>query len=159
MRAVIQRVNRSSVSVDGNVIGEIGRGLCLLIGITHNDSDDDLKYIVEKTLNMRIFPPEAPEPGDSGFDRSVQDIGGGILLVSQFTLYASTRKGRRPGFTDAARPEMAGPMFDRVVVAFRSSGLQVETGVFGALMNVQIENAGPVTIVLDSADRNTSRRG
>ena len=159
MRAVIQRVNRSSVSVDGNVIGEIGPGLCLLIGITHEDSDDDLKYIVEKTLNMRIFPPESPEPGDSGFDRSVQDIGGGLLLVSQFTLYASTRKGRRPGFTDAARPEMAGPMFDRVVEAFRSSGLQVETGVFGALMNVQIENAGPVTIVLDSADRNTSRRG
>ena len=159
MRAVIQRVNRSSVSVDGNVIGEIGRGLCLLIGITHNDSDDDLKYIVEKTLNMRIFPPESPEPGDSGFDRSVQDIGGGLLLVSQFTLYASTRKGRRPGFTDAARPEMAGPMFDRGVVAFRASGLQVETGVFGALMNVEIENAGPVTIVLDSADRNTSRKG
>ncbi|MCH8909271.1 MAG: D-tyrosyl-tRNA(Tyr) deacylase [Chloroflexi bacterium] len=159
MRAVIQRVNRSSVSVDGNVIGEIGRGLCLLIGITHEDSDDDVKYIVEKTLNMRIFPPESPEPGDSGFDRSVQDIGGGLLLVSQFTLYASTRKGRRPGFTDAARPEMAGPMFDRVVEAFRSSGLQVETGVFGAFMNVQIENAGPVTIVLDSADRNTPRKG
>ncbi|MCH7983383.1 MAG: D-tyrosyl-tRNA(Tyr) deacylase [Chloroflexi bacterium] len=159
MRAVIQRVNRASVSVDGNVIGEIGPGLCLLIGITHEDSDNDLKYIVEKTLNMRIFPPEAPEPGDSGFDRSVQDIGGGLLLVSQFTLYASTRKGRRPGFTDAARPEMAGPMFDRVVAAFRSSGLRVETGVFGALMNVAIENAGPVTIVLDSADRNTPRRG
>ena len=159
MRAVIQRVNRASVSVDGNVIGEIGPGLCLLIGITHEDSDNDLKYIVEKTLNMRIFPPEASEPGDSGFDRSVQDIGGGLLLVSQFTLYASTRKGRRPGFTDAARPEMAGPMFDRVVEAFRSSGLKVETGVFGALMNVEIENAGPVTIVLDSADRNTPRRG
>ena len=159
MRAVIQRVNRASVAVDGRVAGVIGRGLCLLIGITHEDSDNDLKYIVEKTLNMRIFPPEAPEPGDSGFDRSVQDIGGGLLLVSQFTLYASTRKGRRPGFTDAARPEMAGPMFDRVVVAFRSSGLQVETGVFGALMNVEIENAGPVTITLDSADRNTPRRG
>ena len=159
MRAVIQRVNRASVKVEGSVVGEIGRGLFLLIGITHEDSDDDLKYIVEKTLNMRIFPPEAPESGDSGFDRSVRDIGGGLLLVSQFTLYASTRKGRRPGFTDAARPEMAGPMFDRVVVAFSSSGLQVETGVFGALMDVEIENAGPVTIVLDSADRNTPRQG
>ena len=159
MRAVIQRVNRSSVTVENSVIGEIGRGLCLLIGITHDDSDDDLKYIVEKTLNMRIFPPDSPQPGDSGFDRSVLDVGGGILLISQFTLYASTRKGRRPGFTDAARPEMAGPMFDRVVEAFRFSGLQVETGEFGASMNVDIENAGPVTIVLDSADRNTPRRG
>ena len=159
MRIVIQRVNRSSVSVDGNVTGEIGPGLCLLIGITHDDSDDDLKYIVEKTLNMRIFPPESPEPGDSGFDRSVRETGGGILLISQFTLYASTRKGRRPGFTDAARPEVAGPMFDRVVEAFRTSGLQVETGEFGAMMNVEIENAGPVTIVLDSADRNTPRKG
>ncbi len=159
MRTVIQRVNRASVAVDGKVVGEIKRGLCILIGITHDDSDDDLKYIVEKTLNMRIFPPEDPQPEDSGFDRSVQDIGGGILLISQFTLYASTRKGRRPGFTDAARPEMAGPMFDRVVEAFRFSGLRVETGVFGAMMNVEIENAGPVTIILDSAERNTPRRG
>ena len=154
MRAVIQRVNRASVAVDGRVIGEIGRGLCLLIGITHEDSDADLKYIVEKTLNMRIFPPDDPQPSDSGFDRSVQDVGGGLLLVSQFTLYASTRKGRRPGFTDAARPEMAEPMFDRVVAAFGASGLQTETGEFGAFMNVEIENAGPVTITLDSADRN-----
>ena len=159
MRAVIQRVNRASVTVDGSVIGEIGLGLCLLIGITHEDSDDDLKYIVEKTLNMRIFPPEASGPGESGFDRSVQDISGGLLLISQFTLYASTRKGRRPGFTDAARPEQAGPMFDKVVDAFRFSGLHVQTGEFGAFMEVEIENAGPVTISLDSADRNTPRRG
>ena len=144
MRAVIQRVNRSSVNVDGNVIGEIGPGLCLLIGITHDDSDDDLEYIVEKTLNMRIFPPEAPEPGDSGFDRSVLEIGGGILLISQFTLYASTRKGRRPGFTDAARPEMAGPMFDRVVETFRASGLKVETGEFFAECGANEVNAAIV---------------
>ena len=159
MRAVIQRVNRSSVSVDGNVTGEIGPGLCLLIGITHDDSDDDLKYIVEKTLNMRIFPPESPEPGDSGFDRSVRETGGGILLISQFTLYASTRKGRRPGFTDAARPEVAGPMFDRVVEAFRDRGVRAETGVFGAYMQVELVNDGPVTIMLDSQERNTPRRG
>lgn len=162
MRAVIQRVNRASVTVSGEVVGKIGRGLCILIGITHADSDDDLSYIVQKTLNMRIFPPEPQSPtaassdaNVSGFDRSVQDIGGGLLLVSQFTLYASTRKGRRPGFTDAARPEIAGPMFDRAVESFRVSGLQVETGVFGASMKVEIENAGPVTIVLDSAERNT----
>ena len=155
---MIQRVNRASVTVGNRVVGEVGRGLCVLIGITHDDSDDDLKYIVEKTLNMRIFPAEAAGPGESGFDRSVRDIGGALLLISQFTLYASTRKGRRPGFTDAARPEMAGPMFDRVVKAFSFSGLEVQTGEFGAFMDVEIENAGPVTIALDSADRNTPRR-
>ncbi|MDA1279071.1 MAG: D-aminoacyl-tRNA deacylase [Chloroflexi bacterium] len=155
MRAVIQRVNQASVSVEGIVTGEIGRGLCVLIGITHDDSDDDLNYIVEKILNLRIFPDEA---GDSGFDQSVQDISGGILVISQFTLYASTRKGRRPGFVDAARPEEAGPTFERVVDSFKQSGLRVETGVFGASMSVMIENAGPVTIALDSVERNTPRR-
>ncbi len=106
---------------------------------------------------MRIFPEES---GDSGFDQSVVDVGGELLLVSQFTLYASTRKGRRPGFTDAARPEQAEPMFKEVIDAFRlNSGLPVETGVFGASMKVDIENAGPVTIILDSTDRNTPRRG
>ena len=155
MRAVIQRVNQASVDVSGEVTGSIDRGLCLLIGITHDDTEDDLKYIIDKTLNMRIFPDDH---GDSGFDKSVQDIGGGLLLISQFTLYATTRKGRRPGFTDAARPEMASPMFDQVVDAFRFSGLHVQTGVFGAAMTVGIENDGPVTIMLDSADRNTPRR-
>ncbi len=157
MRAVIQRVNRASVTVDGQITGSIERGLCLLIGITHDDTDEDLQYIVDKTLNMRIFPDEA---GDSGFDESVKDIAGGLLLVSQFTLYASTRKGRRPGFTDAARPEQAQPMFDELVESFRmKSGLRVETGIFGASMTVDIENAGPVTIMLDSADRKAPRKG
>lgn len=156
MRAVIQRVNRASVTVSGEITGSIGRGLCLLIGIAHDDTPEDLKYIVDKTINMRIFPEES---GDSGFDQSVTDINGGLLLVSQFTLYASTRKGRRPGFTDAARPEQAEPMFNELVDSFKmNGGLQVETGVFGASMNVEIENAGPVTIILDSADRNTPRR-
>lgn len=157
MRAVIQRVNRASVSVSGEITGSIDRGLCLLVGITHDDTADDLNYIVDKTLNMRIFPEES---GDSGFDQSVIDIEGGLLLVSQFTLYASTRKGRRPGFTDAARPEQAEPMFNELVDAFRlNSGLRVQTGVFGASMNVEIENAGPVTIILDSEERNTPRKG
>ncbi|NQW20417.1 MAG: D-tyrosyl-tRNA(Tyr) deacylase [Chloroflexi bacterium] len=156
MRAVIQRVNRASVSVSGELMGLIDHGLCLLIGIKHDDTEDDLKYIVDKTLNMRIFPEES---GDSGFDQSVLDVGGGLLLVSQFTLYATTRKGRRPGFIEAARPEQAGLMFDQLVESFRlSSGLRVETGVFGASMKVDIENAGPVTIILDSEDRNTPRR-
>jgi len=157
MRAVIQRVNRASVTVSGEITGSIERGLCLLIGITHEDTADDMKYIVDKTLNMRIFPEES---GDSGFDQSVIDIEGGLLLISQFTLYASTRKGRRPGFTDAARPEQAEPMFNELVDSFRmNSGLNVQTGVFGASMNVEIENAGPVTIILDSEERNTPRRG
>ncbi len=157
MRAVIQRVNQAKVTVSGEVTGSIERGLCLLVGITHEDTQEDLKYIVDKTLNMRIFPEES---GDSGFDQSVTDINGGLLLVSQFTLYASTRKGRRRGFTDAARPEQAEPMFNKLVDSFRlNSGLKVETGVFGASMDVDIENAGPVTIILDSADRNTPRRG
>jgi D-tyrosyl-tRNA(Tyr) deacylase len=156
MRAVIQRVNRASVSVDGHITGSIERGICLLIGITHDDTQDEIKYIVEKTLSMRIFPEKS---GNSGFDQSVQDIDGGILLVSQFTLYASTRKGRRPSFTDAARPEQAEPMFNELVESFKmNSGLRVETGVFGASMQVETENAGPVTIILDSEDRNTPRR-
>ena len=153
MRAVIQRVNRASVSVSDQITGSIERGLCLLIGISRDDTQDDLKYIVKKTLTMRIF---SEETGNSGFDQSVQDIGGGILLVSQFTLYASTRKGRRPGFTNAARPAQAEPMFNDLVESFKiNSGLRVETGVFGASMKVEIENAGPVTIILDSEDRNT----
>jgi len=156
MRTVIQRVNSANVSVDELVVGSIERGLCLLIGITHDDNAEDLNYIVDKTVNMRIFPAE---DGDSGFDQSLLDISGELLLISQFTLYASTRKGRRPGFTDAARPEQAEPMFNEVVAAFKQHGIKVETGVFGTSMNVQIENAGPVTITLDSADRLTPRRG
>ncbi len=156
LKAVLQRVNSASVEVDGAIRGSIGAGLLLLIGITHDDTEEDIVYVVEKTVNMRIFPAE---DGDSGFDRSVQDIGGGLLLVSQFTLFASTRKGRRPGFTDAARPEVSEPMFERVVEAFRATGVPVETGVFGAMMDVKLENAGPVTIILDSADRLTPRRG
>ncbi len=128
----------------------------LLIGITHEDTADDISYLVEKTVNMRIFPAE---DGDSGFDRSVIDIGGALLLVSQFTLYASTRKGRRPGFTDAAPPEVSEPMFQQLIEAFQSTGVPVETGIFGAMMSVKLENSGPVTILLDTAERNAPRRG
>ena len=153
MRTVIQRVDHASVTVNGEVVGEIERGLCLLVGITHEDSDDDLKYIVEKILNMRIFPDAA---GKSGFDLSVQNINGALLVISQFTLYASTRKGRRPGFTAAAHPDLAKSIFDRLVEAFRMSGLRVETGICGASMTVNIKNSGPATIVLDSAERTTA---
>jgi D-tyrosyl-tRNA(Tyr) deacylase len=154
MKAVIQRVNRASVEVNGQTVGKIGPGLAILVGITHGDGDEDIKYLVEKAVNMRIFPAE---DGDSGFDRSVLDIGGSVLVVSQFTLYASTRKGRRPGFTDAAPPEVSEPMFRRVIDAFKAAGVPVETGVFGAKMNVALENAGPATFVLDTAERLTPR--
>ena len=154
MKAVIQRVNRASVTVDGAVVGQIGRGLLILVGITHADSDEDIAYLSEKCVNMRIFPVEGD---DRGFERSALDIRGEILLVSQFTLYAHTRKGRRPSFTDAAPGEVSEPAFSRVVEAFRKSGLKVETGVFGAMMLVELENAGPATIVLDTADRKLPR--
>jgi D-tyrosyl-tRNA(Tyr) deacylase len=154
MKAVIQRVNHASVEVNGQTVGKIGPGLAILVGITHGDGDEDIKYLAEKAVNMRIFPAE---DGDSGFDRSVLDIGGSVLLVSQFTLYASTRKGRRPGFTDAAPPEVSEPMFRRVIDAFKAAGVPVETGVFGAKMDVALENAGPATFVLDTAERLTPR--
>ena len=155
MRAVIQRVTRSSVVVDGDTTGSTERGLMVLIGVTHDDEQQDIDYIVDKTANMRLFPNEGEE---HGFERSVTDIDGSILLVSQFTLYASTRKGRRPSFTAAAPGDISGPMFDRVVEAFRERGIQAETGVFGAYMQVELVNDGPVTIQLDSQDRNTPRR-
>lgn len=149
-------MNSASVEVEGAVAGSIGRGLMLLIGITHDDTADDISYLVEKVVNMRIFP--AVE-GDSGFDQSVKDVNGSLLLVSQFTLYASTRKGRRPGFTDAARPEHSEPMFRQIIDVFSATGIPVETGIFGAMMNVNLENSGPVTILLDTAERNAPRRG
>ncbi len=156
MRAVIQRVSRSSVSVDNNTTGSTERGLMVLVGVTHEDEQQDIDYIVDKTVNMRLFPHEGEE---HGFERSVLDIEGSVLLVSQFTLYASTRKGRRPSFTAAAPGDISGPMFDRVVEAFRGRGVDAETGLFGAYMQVELVNDGPVTIVLDSQERNTPRRG
>lgn len=150
MRAVIQRVNSASVSIDGAGHGAITTGLVVLVGITQNDGPDEATYLVEKVLNMRLFPPAG---SDTGFELSAIDAKAGVLLVSQFTLYASTRKGRRPSFTDAAPGDVAGPLFERVVTEFKKSGLQIETGVFGAHMHVDLENDGPVTIVLDSNER------
>lgn len=150
MRAVIQRVNSAAVLVDGSEVGAIGPGLAILVGITHKDGPPDVAYLAEKVLNMRLFPPldEA-----SGFDRSALEVPADILLVSQFTLYASTRKGRRPGFTDAAPGDIASPLFDEVIAQFQKSGLKIATGVFGAHMHVRLENDGPVTIVLDTEER------
>lgn len=156
MRAILQRVSRAAVRVDGETTGSAGRGLLVLVGVTHEDGPGDVTYLRDKILNLRIFP--APDD-DIGFERSALDVGADILLVSQFTLYASTRKGRRPGFTEAAPGDVSGPMFEQLVAAFRESGLRVETGVFGAKMAVELVNDGPATFMLDTADRQLPRRG
>jgi D-tyrosyl-tRNA(Tyr) deacylase len=152
MRAVIQRVKRASVTVDGEVVGEIGRGLVVLLAVGREDAPEDAAYIVDKTANLRIFPDEAGR-----FDRSALDLRADLLLISQFTLYGDTRKGRRPSFTDAAPPDVASVQFAAIVEQFRARGLRVETGQFQAMMDVELVNEGPVTIVIDSADRHRPR--
>ena len=127
------------------------------MGVSQSDTDEDIEYLANKTVNMRLFPD--PSNAARGFELSATEVGAEILLVSQFTLYASTRKGRRPGFTDAAPPDVAEPLFERVVHAFRQTGLRVETGEFGASMSLELTNEGPVTIALDTADRGKPRRG
>lgn len=155
MRFVIQRVTRAKVTVEDEVTGEIGDGFVILCGISGDDTEDDIDYLVSKTVNLRVF---RAEDDSSGFDRSLADIGGGVLLVSQFTLYANTRKGRRPGFTDAASPDVAEPLFNRVVQSFEMQGVKAETGVFGAMMLVELVNDGPATFIVDSSDRHRPRR-
>jgi D-tyrosyl-tRNA(Tyr) deacylase len=146
MKVVIQRVQSSQVVVDGQVVGQIGRGLNLLVGISNTDTEAELDWMARKCLELRLFP--AAEGGR--FDCSVQDIQGELLVISQFTLYGDCRKGRRPSFDRAAAPEIAKTLYDKFVEKLRSSGLQVETGIFGAMMQVTIENDGPVTVVVES---------
>lgn len=154
MRALVQRVSEASVSVAGEIVGRIGQGLVILLGVSRHDSDEDASYIVGKAVNLRIFADDQER-----FNRSALDIGAALLIVSQFTLYGNTRKGRRPSFTEAAPPEQAEAMFNRVVEMFEESGLAVQTGLFQTHMMVSIQNDGPVTIMLDSADRGRPRRG
>ena len=144
MRAVVQRVLNASVAIGGTVKGEIGRGYLVLLGIEENDTEKDLDYIAEKLLGLRVFEDEAGK-----MNRSVLDAGGSILLVSQFTLYGDARKGRRPSFIRAARPEKAIPLYEAMIAHLRAA-LPVETGEFGADMQVSLVNDGPVTILLDS---------
>ena len=152
MRALIQRVTSASVYVDDSSVGEIGIGLLVLIGIKNGDKETDVEYVVDKTTNLRIFPDN-----EGKFDKSVADVGGSVLLVSQFTLYSNTRKGRRPSFTEAMPPEEAKDMFDAVTKAFEATGVSVQRGIFRSQMQVNLVNDGPVTIMIDSEDRNTSR--
>ena len=148
MRAVLQRVREASVTVDGGTVGSIGRGLVVLLAVGRGDDDADAAYVVEKTANMRLFPDEGGH-----MNRSALEVGAELLVVSQFTLYGNTRKGRRPSFADAAPAEAAAARFDDAVERFRATGLRVETGRFREMMDVALVNDGPVTIWLDSAER------
>lgn len=148
MKALLQRVTNARVSVAGKEVGRIGQGLVVFIGVAAGDTEKDIDYLVQKTVNLRIFSDNADR-----FNLSALDIGGELLLVSQFTLLADTRKGRRPGFTDAAPPDKAEELFDEFVKKARSTGLEVATGRFQQYMQVEINNDGPVTIMLNSRDK------
>ena len=154
MRALLQRVSRASVSVGGEGVGEIQSGLVVLLGIAGGDEEQDVEYLVDKIVNLRIFPDS-----EGRFNVSALDTRADLLVISQFTLYADIRKGRRPSFVSAAAPEHAEPLFQRFIEAARASGLRAETGRFQEHMLVEIHNDGPVTIMLDSADRHRSRSG
>jgi D-tyrosyl-tRNA(Tyr) deacylase len=145
MRAVVQRCKQADVTVNGRVIGRIGQGLMVLVGITHDDSEPDARYLAEKIAGLRIFEDE-----DGKMNLSVLDMGGQILSVSQFTLYGDCRKGKRPNFMAAARPEQAAPLYEKFNELMRFQGLHVETGAFGEMMDVSLTNWGPVTLVIDS---------
>ena len=148
MKVVLQRVAHASVTVDEKVIGKIQRGFLLLVGVTHDDAMEDMEYLVRKIVQMRIFEDE-----EGKLNRSIQDIGGEILSVSQFTLYADTKKGNRPSFSKAAPGDVAIDMFEQFNSLLRDTGIPVETGQFGADMKVELLNDGPVTILLDSKNR------
>ena len=145
VRGVVQRVSEASVRVDGEVVGSIGPGLVVLVGVSSGDVERDADYLAEKILNLRVFPDEAGQ-----MNRSVLDVSGGLLVVSQFTLLGDVRKGRRPSYSDAAPPEEANRLYEHLVSRLRPSGLKVATGVFRAMMDVALVNQGPVTILLDS---------
>ena len=145
MRAVVQRVSGASVEVDWRVVGEVGKGLLVLVGVEEGDRESDADYIAEKTAGLRIFNDD-----EGKMNLSVGDVGSGVLLISQFTLHGDCRQGRRPSFISAARPETAIPLYEGVAQRLRAAGLPVATGEFGAHMHVSLVNDGPVTVLLDS---------
>ena len=146
MKVILQRVTQASVSVGEEIVGQIGQGVVLLVGITHTDTVVQADWLAQKIAGLRIFPAL---DGPSGFDRSLQEINGAALVISQFTLYGEARKGRRPDFVLAARPEVAAPLIEHFVAQLRAQGLTVQTGMFGAEMQVSLVNDGPVTLVLE----------
>ena len=144
MRVVLQRVSRASVTIDGRTAGIIERGYCLLVGLTHGDTEATVDWMAEKVAGLRLFPD-----GEGKMNLGLDEVGGAVLVVSQFTLYGDAAKGRRPSFVDAARPEQAIPLYERFVAALRERGAPVATGEFGAHMQVEIHNDGPVTLILE----------
>jgi D-tyrosyl-tRNA(Tyr) deacylase len=146
MRVVLQRVSRASVTIDGRVAGVIGRGFCLLVGFTHGDTDAQVDWMADKISGLRLF-----SDAEGKMNLGLAETQGAVLVISQFTLYSDASKGRRPSFIDAARPETAIPLYERFVAALRARGLETATGEFGADMQVEIHNDGPVTLILDRA--------
>jgi D-tyrosyl-tRNA(Tyr) deacylase len=144
MRVVLQRVSQASVTIAGRVAGAIGPGFCLLVGFTHSDTMAQVDWMAEKVVGLRLFAD-----ADAKMNLGLNDVGGAILVVSQFTLYGDAAKGRRPSFIDAARPEVAIPLYDGFISALRTHGLEVQTGEFGAMMDVELVNDGPVTLILE----------
>ncbi|MDR7077966.1 D-tyrosyl-tRNA(Tyr) deacylase [Neobacillus niacini] len=145
MRVVVQRSKNAKVTVNGEITGQISKGLVLLVGVTHNDKDEDAAFLAEKIVNLRIFEDDAGK-----MNLSLLEVGGEILSVSQFTLYGDCRKGRRPNFMDAARPEQANQLYEVFNSLLREKGIKVETGIFGAMMDVELINDGPVTLIVES---------
>ena len=144
MRVVVQRVSRASVTIEGTVRGTIGRGFCLLVGLTHTDTEAELTWMADKIVGLRVFTDH-----EGKMNLALPDVQGSVLVISQFTLYGDAAKGRRPSFIDAARPEVAIPLYERFIALLRERGIEVQTGEFGADMQVEIHNDGPVTILLD----------
>ncbi len=153
MKAVIQRVSQASVTVENKIVGEIGPGLVILLGVSVDDETGDADYLAEKIPNLRIF-----NDAEGKMNLSLFDISGEILAISQFTLYGNTRKGRRPSFVDAARPEISDPLYQYFIQRLEAQNINVAKGIFGAMMQVKILNNGPVTIVMESKDRFKPRR-
>ena len=145
MKALIQRVSHAKVTINGKVAGEIDKGILVLLGVAQGDTEKDVDYLVEKIANLRIFPNEK-----SHFDKSAQEVNGSLLVVSQFTLYGDTKKGRRPDFIAAAKPELAEALYDSFIKKAHEMGLNVASGEFGAMMDVELINDGPVTLMLES---------
>lgn len=148
MKSVIQRVSQASVTIDNVVVGEIQKGFMILLGITHTDTEKDVKWMVDKIAGLRVFEDE-----NGKMNLSLEDVGGELLIVSQFTLYGDARKGRRPSFIDAARPEKAIPLYEKFVEMAKEKGVKVATGEFGADMKVSLINDGPVTLIVDSPEK------
>lgn len=148
MKVIVQRARNAQVTVDNQIVGAIDYGLMLLVGVTHDDNQEDVQYLADKIVNLRIFEDE-----EEKMNLSLLDVQGSVLSISQFTLYADTKKGRRPSYINAARPEVANQWYEQLNEAIREKGVTVETGTFGAMMDVQFINEGPVTIILESEQR------